>query len=64
VAAGQVGVTGTGIACHGHSMVVDPWGEVVGELDGERPGVLVVDLHLDRIDEVRTKLPALTHRRL
>jgi predicted amidohydrolase len=64
VAAGQVGVTGTGIACHGHSMVVDPWGEVVAELGGEHPGVLVADLPLDRIAEVRARLPTLTHRRL
>jgi predicted amidohydrolase len=62
VAAGQWGMTGTGIRCHGHSMVVDPWGVVLAQqADGD--GVVVADLDLDRLAEVRASLPALTHRR-
>ena len=63
VAANQVGVTGAGIECHGRSMVVDPWGQVLTELDGDHEDVAVADIDLEEITRVRTKLPALEHRR-
>lgn len=47
----------------GHTMVVDPWGEVLAVLpDGE--GVVMAELDLARLAAVRRKLPALEHRRL
>ena len=62
IAAAQVGRHEDGRATYGHSLVVDPWGDVL--LDAaDRPGVHVVDLPLDRIDEVRTRIPVLRHRR-
>jgi predicted amidohydrolase len=42
----------------GHSMIVDPWGAVVAQLDHDEPGVLVADLDLDRVAEARAKIPA------
>ena len=47
---------------YGHSIVVDPWGIVISELE-DRAQIRVVDLDLDRIDEVRDQLPLLKHRR-
>jgi nitrilase len=47
----------------GHSMIVDPWGEVLGCLP-EGEGVVVADLSRARLAEVRAQLPALAHRRL
>ena len=47
----------------GHSMVIDPWGEVLAVLP-EGEGVVTAELDLARIAQVRTQLPALTHRRL
>jgi deaminated glutathione amidase len=62
VAAGQWGRTGTGIECYGHSMIVDPWGVVLaGQETGD--GVVVADLDLDRVAEVRAQLPSLANRR-
>ena len=46
----------------GHSIVTDPWGSVVAELE-EEEGVLTVDLDLARIDAIRAQLPLLQHRR-
>ncbi len=46
----------------GHSLVVDPWGEVEGVAEGEQ-GV-TIDTDLDRVDEVRLKMPTQEHRRL
>ena len=47
---------------YGHSLIVDPWGEVVAELeDGD--GVLLADIDPERISSVRAQLPSLSHRR-
>jgi deaminated glutathione amidase len=45
----------------GHSMLIDPWGEIVAELD-EGEGVVAGAIDPARIAEVRTNLPALRHR--
>ncbi len=47
---------------YGHSLVVDPWGEVMAE-GGELPGVIYADLDLSRVDAVRSMLPSLAHDR-
>ncbi|EGR29589.1 hypothetical protein IMG5_153100 [Ichthyophthirius multifiliis] len=46
----------------GHSLVVDPWGEVLLDM-GEEVGVGVVEIDLEKISEVRRGLPALEHVR-
>ncbi|NLD56008.1 MAG: carbon-nitrogen hydrolase family protein [Burkholderiaceae bacterium] len=61
LAAAQGGTHPTGRRTWGHSMLVDPWGEIVSVLP-EGPGVACGMLDSARIDEVRTSLPALTHR--
>jgi len=45
----------------GHSMLIDPWGEVISCLP-EGEGVVSGDISLARIDEIRLSLPALRHR--
>lgn len=47
---------------YGHSMVVNPWGEVIDKLK-EDEGILFAELNLDKIDEVRQSLPVWQHRR-
>ena len=46
----------------GHSLVIDPWGEVVVD-GGTDPGVVVADLDLSKVSDVRSRLPSLTHDR-
>lgn len=46
----------------GHSIVADPWGEVLMEMD-ENPDVKVVELDLGEVSRVREELPLLKHRR-
>lgn len=62
VAAAQAGVHEDGRETYGHSLVADPWGEVLLEMEGA-PGIAFVDLDLNRIAEVRARVPALRHRR-
>ena len=66
LAAAQVGTTPPDLRWHGHAMIVDPWGRILGEAPGpEDPGptVVVADLDLDEQDRVRTRLPSLANRR-
>ena len=46
----------------GHSIVTDPWGSVVEQLD-EKEGILTVELDLSRVEDIREQLPLLKHRR-
>jgi deaminated glutathione amidase len=62
VAAAQVGRHEDGRQTFGHSLVVDPWGEVLLDM-GEKPGLGFVDIDLKRISDVRSRIPALNHRR-
>ena len=61
VAAAQGGLHPTGRETWGHSLVVDPWGEVVACRPSE-PGVVFAIIDPGRLTEVRTRLPALRHR--
>ena len=62
VAAAQVGHHQDGRNTFGHSLVVDPWGEVLLDM-GEESGVGFADIDLARISDVRSRIPALNHRR-
>jgi predicted amidohydrolase len=46
----------------GHSIVVDPWGRILTQMD-EKEGIRIVELDLDYVEEVRQELPLLKHRR-
>ena len=62
VAAAQVGHHEDGRMTFGHSLVVDPWGEVLLDM-AEEQGVAFADIDLKRISDVRARIPALNHRR-
>lgn len=47
---------------YGHSLVIDPWGEVLAD-GGESPGVVYAELDLAQVEKVRGMLPSLTHDR-
>ena len=63
VAAAQGGKHENGRRTWGHSMVIDPWGEVLAMVE-EGEGVAMAELQATRMAEVRQQLPALAHRRL
>jgi len=62
VAAAQCGEHQDGRATFGHSLVVDPWGEVLLDM-GEGEGVGFADLDMARLADVRARIPALKNRR-
>ena len=63
VAPAQGGVHASGRRTHGHTMIVDPWGEVLG-VRPEGEGVVLAEIDPRRVAEVRASLPALANRRL
>jgi predicted amidohydrolase len=63
VAAAQVGQHEDGRRTYGHSLVVDPWGEVVLDMGGEAPGLGFAEIDPARIAEVRAQLPSLANKR-
>lgn len=62
VAAAQGGQHEDGRQTYGHSLVIDPWGEVLLDA-GDRNGLHFAEIDLARIAEVRSRVPALSHRR-
>ena len=62
VAAAQSGHHEDGRNTYGHSLVVDPWGEVLLDM-GEGAGVGFAEIDLSRITDVRSRVPALSNRR-
>jgi deaminated glutathione amidase len=63
LAAAQGGMHPNGRATYGHSMLVDPWGDILAE-HASGPGVVIGDVDAARTADVRRKLPAYAHRRL
>ena len=63
VVACNTGGTHSGVPMGGHSMVVDPWGEVLAEA-GDDEEVLVVDIDLEHVRRTRATFPVLADRRL
>jgi deaminated glutathione amidase len=63
LAAAQGGTHENGRRTWGHSMVVDPWGEVLSVLP-EGEGFVIAEVDAERLASVRAQLPALAHRRL
>ena len=61
LAPAQGGVHENGRHTWGHSMLVDPWGTVLGQQD-QGPGVVAGTLDIERLRSVRQQLPALSHR--
>lgn len=46
----------------GHSIVTDPWGTVVEQMD-ETEGILTVELDVEKVEKIREQLPLLKHNR-
>ncbi len=63
IAAAQVGKHADGRETYGHSLVVDPWGEILLDMGGDAPGIGYCDIDLARIAEVRAQVPSLANAR-
>lgn len=62
IASAQTGLHADGRATYGHSLVCDPWGEILLDM-GEEAGIGYADIDLSRVSDVRARIPVLDHRR-
>jgi predicted amidohydrolase len=62
LAPAQQGVHEDGRETYGHSVVINPWGEVLAERS-EEPGLLMCELDLSEVAQARRRLPSLQHAR-
>lgn len=63
IAPAQVGLHPGARTTYGHSLIVDPWGTVLADAGGEQPGILVAEIDLATVQDVRRRIPSLTHDR-
>jgi len=62
-AAAQGGCHDNGRETYGHSLIVGPWGELIAEMSGDKPGIVSAEIDPAKVAEARRKIPALQHRR-
>ena len=63
IAAAQGGDMEDGRETFGHSLIINPWGEVLAEVSGEEPGVALAKIDTDQVKAARGKIPNLVNNR-
>lgn len=63
LAAAQGGHHEDGRHTYGHSLIIDPWGVILAEADGNQPVLIEATLMLDKVNEVRSMIPSLSTSR-
>uniref|UniRef100_A0A182JKL3 Nitrilase and fragile histidine triad fusion protein NitFhit n=1 Tax=Anopheles atroparvus TaxID=41427 RepID=A0A182JKL3_ANOAO len=63
VAAAQIGFHNKKRESYGHAMVVNPWGEILGEASQQDLDVVIVELNYAKLESVRANMPCFDHRR-
>ena len=63
IAAAQAGKHNEKRESFGHSIIIDPWGRVVGKFkDPDATGIAVVDIDHEELQRVRQRMPMQQHR--
>ncbi|WP_445665004.1 carbon-nitrogen hydrolase family protein [Fodinibius sp. AD559] len=63
IAPAQTGLHGKNRKTWGHAMIIDPWGRVIADA-GQEPGIAIAEIDPTKIQEVRSQIPSLNHRRM
>ncbi len=63
VAAAQGGHHQNGRATYGHSMIINPWGEVLAHVDHDHPCIVLADLDIAQVEDARARVPSLQNAR-
>jgi predicted amidohydrolase len=63
IAAAQGGHHEDGRDTYGHSLIVDPWGRILAEAEGDEPGFIIAAVDPGASDAARSRIPALRHDR-
>ncbi|MEO1398595.1 MAG: carbon-nitrogen hydrolase family protein [Pseudomonadota bacterium] len=63
ISAAQGGDMEDGRETFGHSIIVNPWGEVIAEVDNEEPGFAMAEIDVTQVTTARAKIPNLVNQR-
>ena len=63
ISAAQGGRHEDGRETFGHSLIVDPWGRILAEAEGDAPGIILAEINLTRVADARARIPTLSHAR-
>jgi predicted amidohydrolase len=63
IAAAQGGAHANGRATYGHSLIVDPWGRILAESDGDEPSVILAEFDPEQVRDARMRVPVLDNER-
>lgn len=64
ISAAQGGTHEDGRETYGHSLIVDPWGSVIAELDHDEPGYVLADIDTEKVTKARQRIPAIANERV
>lgn len=62
IAPAQCGTHPGGRETYGHSLIIDPWGEILAEAGGNAPEVIFAEIDPARLAKVRAQIPVLQHK--
>ncbi|KZM50484.1 carbon-nitrogen hydrolase family protein [Labrenzia sp. OB1] len=63
ISAAQGGAHEDGRETYGHSLIVDPWGTVIAEMNNDAPGHLLASIDTDEVVKARQRIPAIANER-
>ncbi len=63
VAPAQAGMHPGGRETYGHTIIIDPWGEIIAEAKDDTPQVVMAEIDLAKVAQVRAQIPVLAHHR-
>lgn len=63
ISAAQGGRHEDGRETYGHSLIVDPWGRVLAEAENDAPGIILAEIDLAQVADVRARIPTLRNAR-
>jgi predicted amidohydrolase len=63
ISAAQGGTHEDGRETYGHSIIVDPWGKIIAEINSNKPGVAIADIDIALCLATREKIPNLKNAR-
>ncbi len=61
IAPAQCGEHPGGRHTYGHSLIIDPWGEVLAEASASEPGVILAEIEPEKVAQTRKSMPTLSH---
>ncbi|MCP4184100.1 MAG: carbon-nitrogen hydrolase family protein, partial [Hyphomicrobiales bacterium] len=61
IAAAQGGQHQDGRETFGHSLIINPWGEIIAEINHDRPDIIVCDIDLGQVEKARSRIPSLSN---